>query len=76
MKRPVVDLSACIRCGVCVDICSDVFALGDAGFVQVRERASYPRKEVDAAIIYCPADCIHWEDNGPNGKRTPPTVPG
>lgn len=61
MKRPVVDLSECILCGVCVDVCPEVFCLNDAHFISVTELAVYPVPEVDEAIKNCPADCISWE---------------
>jgi ferredoxin len=62
MRRPVVDLSLCIRCGICVELCPEVFAMADAGFVAVTEMNAYPEAEVDEAIKCCPADCIYWED--------------
>ena len=63
MKHPVVDLSDCILCGVCVDVCPDVFHFSDAGFVHVSEHDDYPESAVDEAIRNCPADCIRWEEN-------------
>lgn len=62
MKRPIVDLSDCILCGVCVDVCPEVFQLGDAGFIHVSELEAYPETEVEDAIRNCPADCIRWEE--------------
>lgn len=61
MRKPVVDLSECIRCGICVDVCPEVFALNESGFVQVAELDVYPEAAVDTAIRNCPADCIFWE---------------
>jgi ferredoxin len=63
MKRPVVELSDCIRCEVCRECCPQVFRMNDAGFVEVANLADYPEDEVDEAIKNCPADCIHWEDD-------------
>lgn len=63
MKRPVVDLSDCIRCGVCVDVCPEVFELTDTGFIQVLERSSYPEPCVEEAIRNCPDDCISWQED-------------
>lgn len=62
MKHPVVDLSECIRCGVCVDVCPDVFIMQDAGFIDVLEHDGYPESLVNEAIAACPADCIYWEE--------------
>ncbi|RPJ70564.1 MAG: ferredoxin [Desulfobacteraceae bacterium] len=62
MKRPVVELSDCIRCEVCVEACPSVFRMNDAGFVEVADLSSYPESEVNEAIKNCPADCIFWEE--------------
>jgi ferredoxin len=61
VKIPVVDLSECIRCGVCQDVCPQVFTLNDAGFVEVAELSDYPEAEVQEAMRDCPTDCISWE---------------
>jgi ferredoxin len=60
MKAPIVELSDCIVCGVCVETCPEVFRLNDAGYIEVIELAVYPESEVNDAIKYCPVDCIHW----------------
>ena len=61
MKIPVVELSDCIVCGVCVEVCPDVFRLNDAGYIEVIDRENYPG-EVGEAIKNCPADCIYWAE--------------
>lgn len=63
MKRPIIELSDCIRCEVCVAVSSTVFKLNDAGFIEVRELPSYPQNEVDEAIKNCPANCIFWDQS-------------
>jgi len=62
MKIPVVDLSSCIRCGICQDLCPQVFRLKDAGYVEIAELADYPELEVNDCIKCCPTDCIYWEE--------------
>jgi len=62
MKIPVVDLSRCSLCGACIEVCPSVFRLNDVGYIEITERISYPKVEVDEAIKYCPEDCIYWED--------------
>ena len=62
MKRPVVELSDCIRCDVCVEACPAVFRRNQAGYIEVADLDAYPAEEVDDAIRNCPADCIHWEE--------------
>ena len=61
MKIPEVDLSACIRCGVCVEVCPKVFKMNDAGFVAVADLVAYPERNVNEAIMCCPTDCIYWQ---------------
>ena len=62
MKLPVVELSDCISCGVCVEVCPDVFRMNEAGFIEVVDLGNYPEPDVDDAIKYCPVDCIHWDE--------------
>lgn len=62
MKKPLVELSDCILCEVCVEVCPVVFSLNEAGFIQVAELTGYPQIEVDEAIKNCPTDCIYWID--------------
>ena len=61
MKVPIIELSVCIVCGVCVETCPQAFRLNDAGYIEVIELAVYPEADVNDAIKYCPVDCIHWE---------------
>lgn len=60
MKAPIVELSDCIVCGVCVETCPLVFQLNDTGYIEVIDLAVYPESEVNDAIKYCPVDCIYW----------------
>ena len=62
MKKPLVELSDCISCGVCAEVSPDVFRLNDAGYIEVIDLNTYPREEVDDAIKYCPTDCISWTE--------------
>ena len=61
MKSPLVELSECIKCGVCVEICPEVFRMNDAGYIEVIGLTNYPESDVNEAIKYCPVDCIFWE---------------
>ncbi|MFO8084150.1 MAG: ferredoxin [Desulfobacterales bacterium] len=63
MKIPVVELGECTKCGVCVEVCPDVFSMSDAGFIVVADLESYSEKDVDDAIKNCPENCIYWEEN-------------
>jgi len=59
MKVPIVELSECIACGVCVETCPEIFRFNDTGYIEVIELAVYPEPNVNDAIKYCPVDCIH-----------------
>jgi ferredoxin len=62
MKKPIVELSKCIRCEVCEEVCPSVFSSNEAGFIEVADLLEYPEEDVDDAIKNCPADCIYWEE--------------
>ena len=62
-KVPVVELSDCIECDCCVEICPAVFRCNETmGYIEVIELGKYPEQEVWDAINFCPADCISWEE--------------
>ena len=60
MQVPVVELSECILCEICVELCPEVFRRNAAGYIEVVDLDVYPRKAVEEAIKNCPADCIAW----------------
>jgi len=60
MKIPVVELSDCIKCEICIEVSPSVFRMNDAGFIEVIDLAQYPEQGVDEAIKNCPTDCISW----------------
>ncbi|SCX90024.1 ferredoxin [Desulfoluna spongiiphila] len=63
MKRtPIVELSDCVLCELCTDLCPKVFVINTNDYVQVMELDTYPEPEVDEVIKNCPADCITWEE--------------
>lgn len=62
VKVPVVELSQCTLCGICVEVCPVVFKLNKAGYIEVAELSVYPLTEADEAIKNCPTDCINWAE--------------
>jgi len=60
MRIPVVELSDCILCEICVDVCPSVFKINEAGYVEVADLSEYPGDAVDEAIKNCPSECISW----------------
>ena len=63
MKVPLIELSECILCEVCIDVCPSVFQMNAAGYVEVIDLDEYPEAEVDEAIKNCPVDCISWDNH-------------
>jgi ferredoxin len=63
MKTPVVELSDCVLCGICIEVAPSVFKLSSAGYIEISELPVYPETEVDEAIKNCPSDCISWDGN-------------
>ncbi|MFP4446604.1 MAG: ferredoxin [Desulfosudaceae bacterium] len=64
MKYPVIELSDCIRCEICCDLCPEVFTVNDAGYVAVADLPAYPEAAVNEAVKNCPVRCIYWEEQG------------
>ncbi len=62
MNVPVVDLSECVLCDICTDVCPDVFRMNDAGYIEVIELPEYPEDDVNEIIKSCRGDCISWEN--------------
>lgn len=69
MREPEVELSECIRCGVCQEVCPEVFDLGESGYVRIAVLPVYPADCVDEAIKHCPAGCISWMDSETTGGK-------
>lgn len=51
-----VDKEKCIGCGLCTEICEDVFVIGGDGKAMVKEDKNIPC--VKDAIASCPVDAI------------------
>lgn len=62
MKTPIIDLSECVDCDVCMEACPTVFRRNVAGYIEVIELPEYPEEEVEETIKNCPACCIAWEE--------------
>ncbi len=53
-----VDLDLCTGCGLCEQLCPDVFELGDDGYAHVKAKANEGAACVDEAIDQCPVGAI------------------
>jgi len=60
-KIPVVDQQECISCGLCVEVCPEVFLLNDRDVSEVHNPTGAPEEKIQDAIDGCPVPCIHWE---------------
>jgi len=60
-KTPIVDQEERISCGVCAEICSEVFRLNDRDVSEVHNPTGAPEEKIQEAIESCPVQCIHWE---------------
>ena len=61
MKVPVVELSCCILCEICIELAPQAFAINNADFVEVLVLDDYSDENIHEAIKNCPKDCITWE---------------
>jgi ferredoxin len=53
----------CIGCGMCQDICPEVFKLDEeTNVAKVIEPKEGPEDLVQEAIDACPVECIHWKE--------------
>lgn len=60
-KRPTIDLSACTKCGGCIEVAPQIFRFNeDVGYLEVIDANYYDQGLVDEAIRDCPTDCISW----------------
>ncbi|MFH1138762.1 MAG: ferredoxin [Pseudomonadota bacterium] len=57
-KAPDIDLSRCVRCRGCEELCPDVFRLNPAGYMEIIPRDDFPWDRIEEAMVKCPKDCI------------------
>lgn len=63
MKKDIeIDLGECIRCGICVELCPDIFSWSATGFVRVNGEGECPLLE--DVVRTCPAACIYVGETG------------
>ena len=62
MKKPDIDIGACTLCMGCVEVCPEVFRQNDSGYIEVIDLQKYSEKDIDDEIMFCPEDCISWQE--------------
>jgi ferredoxin len=61
-RIPCVNQEECTGCGICEDICPEVFRLNEDGVSEAYNREGAPEGEIQEAIDSCPVECIYWEE--------------
>lgn len=56
-----LDRDGCIGCGVCADVCPDVFRLADDGLSEIVASPDGNEDAVKEAAESCPVEVIHTE---------------
>lgn len=59
MLKPDIDMTECIMCGVCKEVCPEVFIENDLGFMEIHEPLRNLNDQIQEAVNCCPRHCIH-----------------
>lgn len=65
MKRPVIDISECVLCDICIEMCPDIFMKNQAGYIEVVENVPETiyhdlEDDINDVIKNCRGECISW----------------
>jgi ferredoxin len=61
-KIPYVDQDECTGCGLCEEVCPEVFQLNEDDVAEVHDPEGAPEEQIQEAIDSCPVECIHWQE--------------
>lgn len=65
MKRPVIDISECVLCDICIEMCPDIFIKNQAGYIEIAENVPEIiyhdlEDDINDVIKNCRGECISW----------------
>ena len=58
MANPTIDGDLCVSCGVCTEVCPEVFELGSDDVAQVKADADLNAACTQEAVDQCPVGAI------------------
>ena len=61
-KIPYVDQDECTGCGLCEEICPEVFRMNEDDVSEVYAADGAPEDKIQEAIDSCPVECIYLEE--------------
>ena len=61
-KIPYVDQDECTGCGLCEDVCPEVFRLNEDDISEVHDPDGASEELIEEAMDSCPVECIHWQE--------------
>ena len=63
LMKAFIDRDGCISCGLCMDMCPDVFEFADDGLAEVKQQPTRSNiHKVHEAAESCPVQVISVED--------------
>lgn len=60
-RIPVVKEDECISCGLCAEICPEVFRLNERDVSEIFDPGGASIEKIQEAMDSCPVKCISWE---------------
>ncbi len=66
MRKLVIDITDCVLCDICIDMCPKIFVKNQAGYIEIVENLTDDilqqfKDDIDDVIKSCRGDCISWE---------------
>lgn len=58
-----IDEDACTACGLCEDICPEIFEMDDIAMVKEEANINEFEEEIKEAVEECPTEAIQYEED-------------